>query len=123
MTTVTDTSPNGEGKDKDKKSKPEKIKRYDLRFVRNAPVQGRSDARLKALAAAGEKLLQDPRVGTRWITSALVAQEAGSSIGTFYRYFPHINDLIDYVWPNRRDTVMKPKKSKKKAKDKQHKDS
>ena len=121
MTTVTDASPDGE--EKGKKSKPKKIKRYDERFLKMVPTQQRSRDRLKELTTAAEELFADPRYGRERTTTALIAERAGAAIGTVYRYFDDIVAILNYVWPNRRDKVMKPKKPKKKAKDAQPKDS
>ena len=58
----------------------------DKRLLRNAPVQARSAARLEALLDATAAVLDD--VGMERLTTALVAERAGASIGTVYRYFP-----------------------------------
>lgn len=58
----------------------------EKRLLRNAPVQARSAARLTALLDATASVLAD--VGMERLTTALVAERAGASIGTVYRYFP-----------------------------------
>lgn len=58
----------------------------DMRLLRNAPVQARSAARLTALLDATASVLDE--VGMERLTTALVAERAGASIGTVYRYFP-----------------------------------
>ncbi|MFC0678253.1 TetR/AcrR family transcriptional regulator [Lysobacter korlensis] len=58
----------------------------EKRLLRNAPVQARSAARLAALLDAAASTLDD--VGMERLTTALVAERAGASIGTVYRYFP-----------------------------------
>ena len=55
-------------------------------LLRNAPVQARSAARLTALLDATASVLAE--VGMERLTTALVAERAGASIGTVYRYFP-----------------------------------
>ncbi|MDQ4137690.1 MAG: TetR family transcriptional regulator [Actinomycetota bacterium] len=58
----------------------------EKRLLRNAPVQARSAARLAALLDAAASVLEE--VGMERLTTALVAERAGASIGTVYRYFP-----------------------------------
>jgi len=53
---------------------------------RNEPVQARSAARLEGLLDAAAAVVQD--IGYERLTTAMVAEKAGSSIGTVYRYFP-----------------------------------
>lgn len=54
--------------------------------LRNEPVQARSTARLAALLAAAAAVVDE--VGFERMTTAMVAESAGASIGTIYRYFP-----------------------------------
>lgn len=54
--------------------------------LRNAPVQARSTARLTALLDAAARVVDE--VGCERLTTAMVAERAGASIGTVYRYFP-----------------------------------
>lgn len=56
------------------------------RLLRHAPVQARSAARLTTLLDATASVLAE--VGMERLTTALVAERAGASIGTVYRYFP-----------------------------------
>lgn len=59
----------------------------DSRVVlRNEPVQARSTARLTALLNAAAEIADE--VGFERLTTAMVAERAGASIGTVYRYFP-----------------------------------
>lgn len=68
--------------------------RYDLEEVlsggsaplRNEPVQVRSTARLSALLDAAAQAIQE--IGYERLTTAMVAERSGASIGTVYRYFP-----------------------------------
>ncbi len=56
------------------------------RTLRNEPVQARSAARLTALLDATAEVLDE--VGYERLTTAMIAERAGASIGTVYRYFP-----------------------------------
>ena len=55
-------------------------------LIRNEPVQARSAARLTALLDAAAAVVDE--IGYERITTAMVAERAGASIGTVYRYFP-----------------------------------
>jgi len=55
-------------------------------LLRNAPVQARSTARLTSLLDAAAAVVDES--GYERLTTAMVAERAGSSIGTVYRYFP-----------------------------------
>jgi AcrR family transcriptional regulator len=54
--------------------------------LRNEPVQARSTARLTALLDAAAGAIDE--FGYERLTTAMVAERAGASIGTVYRYFP-----------------------------------
>ena len=54
--------------------------------LRNEPVQARSTARLTALLDAAAAIIDE--IGFERLTTAMVAERAGASIGTVYRYFP-----------------------------------
>ena len=54
--------------------------------IRNEPVQARSTARLSSLLDAAAAAVQE--IGYERLTTAMVAERAGASIGTVYRYFP-----------------------------------
>lgn len=54
--------------------------------LRNEPVQARSTARLTALLDAAAQVVDE--IGFERLTTAMVAERAGASIGTVYRYFP-----------------------------------
>lgn len=54
--------------------------------LRNEPVQARSTARLAALLDAAAAVVAE--IGYERLTTAMVAERAGASIGTVYRYFP-----------------------------------
>jgi hypothetical protein len=51
---------------------------------------------------AGRQVLR--RLGRDRFTTQDVAVEAQMSIGTVYRYFCSREDLLDHLWPDRRDT-------------------
>ncbi|WP_166873142.1 TetR/AcrR family transcriptional regulator [Salinibacterium sp. ZJ450] len=55
-------------------------------LIRNEPVQARSTARLTALLDAAASVID--KIGYERLTTAMVADGAGASIGTVYRYFP-----------------------------------
>ena len=55
-------------------------------LLRNEPVQARSTARLTALLDAAAASIDAK--GFERLTTAMVAERAGASIGTVYRYFP-----------------------------------
>lgn len=55
-------------------------------LLRHEPVQARSNARLAALLDAAALTIDT--VGYERLTTAMVAEHAGASIGTVYRYFP-----------------------------------
>ncbi|HWH25654.1 MAG TPA: TetR/AcrR family transcriptional regulator [Pseudolysinimonas sp.] len=55
-------------------------------LIRNEPVQARSTARLAALLDAAAEVISE--IGYERLTTAMVAERAGASIGTVYRYFP-----------------------------------
>jgi AcrR family transcriptional regulator len=54
--------------------------------IRVEPIQQRSAARLTALLDAAAEVVDE--VGFDRITTAMVAERAGASIGTVYRYYP-----------------------------------
>ncbi len=54
--------------------------------LRNEPVQARSAARLGTLLDAAAAVVDE--IGFERLTTAMVAERAGASIGTVYRYFP-----------------------------------
>lgn len=57
-----------------------------IALIRNEPVQARSTARLAALLDAAAQVIHE--IGYERLTTAMVAERAGASIGTVYRYFP-----------------------------------
>jgi len=57
-----------------------------IAMIRNEPVQARSTARLAALLDAAAHVVDE--IGYERLTTAMVAERAGASIGTVYRYFP-----------------------------------
>jgi AcrR family transcriptional regulator len=54
--------------------------------LRNEPVQARSTARLVTLLDSAAAVIDE--IGYERLTTAMVAERAGASIGTVYRYFP-----------------------------------
>lgn len=67
--------------------------------LRNKPLQDRSRQRLAEIRTAARQVLEE--VGRDRFTSQLVADRAGCSIGTFYRYFEDRVALLDDLYPNR----------------------
>ena len=69
-------------------SKPEVVEHSldGLHPLRNEPVQARSTARLAQLLDAAAAIVDE--IGYERLTTAMVADRAGASIGTVYRYFP-----------------------------------
>lgn len=57
-----------------------------LAVLRNEPVQARSTARLTSLLDSAAAVIDE--IGYERLTTAMIADRAGSSIGTVYRYFP-----------------------------------
>jgi AcrR family transcriptional regulator len=55
-------------------------------LVRTEPIQERSAARIDALLDAAAEVVDE--IGFDRLTTAMVADRAGASIGTVYRYFP-----------------------------------
>lgn len=55
-------------------------------LLRNEPVQARSSLRLTGLLDAAASIIDE--IGFERLTTAMVAERAGASIGTVYRYFP-----------------------------------
>jgi AcrR family transcriptional regulator len=64
-----------------------------LPHLRNEPIQARSAARLSALLDAAAAAVDE--VGVDRLTTALVAERSGASIGTVYRYFPDRVAVLD----------------------------
>ena len=67
--------------------------------VRNEPMQARSRVRLTTIEAAAREVIA--REGRDAFTTADVAEEAGCSIGTVYRYFTDRVDILNHLYPNR----------------------
>lgn len=58
----------------------------DVVELRNEPTQSRSRETLDRILVAAEKVLED--VGPEHATSRLIAETAGVSVGSLYRFFP-----------------------------------
>jgi len=67
--------------------------------LRNSPVQARSVDRLATILDAARQVLEE--VGRDRLTTGMVAEAAGCSIGTLYRYFPDRVAVLDAIAPNR----------------------
>ncbi len=65
---------------------PTEVASDGIVLLRNEPVQARSTARLASLLDAAAAIIDE--IGYERLTTAMVAERAGASIGTVYRYFP-----------------------------------
>ena len=72
--------------------------------LRNEPVQARSAARLEALLDAAASIVDE--IGFERLTTAMVAERAGASIGTVYRYFPDRIALLQALGARNFDRVI-----------------
>jgi len=72
--------------------------------LRNSPVQARSTARLTALLDAAARVVDE--IGFERLTTAMVADRAGASIGTVYRYFPDRITLLQALGARNLDRVL-----------------
>jgi AcrR family transcriptional regulator len=72
--------------------------------LRNEPVQARSTARLTALLDAAAAIVDE--IGFERLTTAMVAERAGASIGTVYRYFPDRIALLQALGARNLDRVL-----------------
>ncbi|CAN5128498.1 hypothetical protein BH11ACT4_BH11ACT4_25840 [soil metagenome] len=72
--------------------------------LRNEPVQARSTARLAALLDAAATIVDE--VGYERLTTAMVSERAGASIGTVYRYFPDRIALLQALGARNLDRVL-----------------
>lgn len=71
--------------------------------IRVEPVQARSTARVNALLDAAAATMHDH--GYEQLTTAMVAERAGASIGTVYRYFPDRVAVLQAVASRNLDLV------------------
>jgi AcrR family transcriptional regulator len=78
----------------------------DGEVIRHAPQQARARASVEKIEDATRQLLRDPKIGRDRFTTAQVAELAGLSIGTIYRYFADRTRLLEHVWSDRQDIVM-----------------
>ncbi len=69
--------------------------------LRKIPIQSRSWKRVEELEEAARKVLRT--IGREKFSLQDIADEAGCSIGTVYRYFKDPIDVLEKVWPNRQD--------------------
>jgi len=78
---------------------------HDARIpLRNEPVQARSTARLAALLDAAAAVVNE--IGYERLTTAMVAEGAGASIGTVYRYFPDRIALLQALGARNLDRLL-----------------
>lgn len=72
--------------------------------LRNEPVQARSTARLAGLLDAAAAVIDE--LGYERLTTAMVAERAGASIGTVYRYFPDRIAVLQALGARNLDRVL-----------------
>lgn len=72
--------------------------------LRNEPVQARSAARLTGLLDAAAAVIDE--LGYERLTTAMVAERAGASIGTVYRYFPDRIAVLQALGARNLDRVL-----------------
>lgn len=72
--------------------------------LRNEPVQARSTARLAGLLDAAAAVIDE--IGYERLTTAMVAERAGASIGTVYRYFPDRIAVLQALGARNLDRVL-----------------
>lgn len=72
--------------------------------LRNEPVQARSTARLGTLLDAAAAIVDE--VGYERLTTAMVSERAGASIGTVYRYFPERIALLQALGARNLERVL-----------------
>lgn len=65
--------------------------------IRTTPVQSRANVTLDKIETAAKEVLAE--VGRDRITTGMVAERAGVSIGTLYRYFEDRVALLDAIQP------------------------
>lgn len=68
----------------------------DEKAARSSPQQARAQATLEAIAKAAVSIISE--VGTAALTTARIAERAGVSIGTLYRYFPDKKAILLKVY-------------------------
>src|SRR3954447_8939729 len=73
-------------------------------LLRNEPVQARSAARLSSLLDAAAEVVEE--IGYERLTTAMVAERAGASIGTVYRYFPDRIAVLQALGARNLDRVL-----------------
>ena len=69
---------------------------------------------LSIIATTAQEVLSDPMVGRdKFTMQAVIDRISGGHptgrempVGTIYRYFKNRLDLLDFVWPDRRDTFL-----------------
>ena len=78
---------------------------HDIRIpLRNEPMQARSTARLATLLDAAAAIVDE--IGFERLTTAMVADRAGASIGTVYRYFPDRITLLQALGARNLERVL-----------------
>lgn len=76
----------------------------EVPLLRNPPVQARSRATLDTIRRAAIELYNDPEVGRDSITTQMVVDRTGLSVGTVYRYWRNRLAMLDDIAPDRDHT-------------------
>lgn len=80
----------------------------EANMLRNEPVQLRSAATLAKLEAAAIAMIAEH--GRDGFTTKHIADHAGVSIGTSYRYFVDRKAVLDWVYPDHVEGLGEPRK-------------
>lgn len=72
-------------------------------MTRALPLQRRAVTRLEQINTAAQVVIAT--VGRDAFTTAHIAAEAGCSIGTVYRYYKSRVDVLDALYPRRREAL------------------
>lgn len=80
----------------------------EANLLRNEPVQLRSAATLAKLEAAAIAMIAEH--GRDGFTTKHIADHAGVSIGTSYRYFVDRKAVLDWVYPDHVEGLGEPRK-------------
>lgn len=72
-------------------------------MTRHEPIQARGKLRLKKMTDTARELVLEH--GREYVTTAMIAESCGASIGTVYRYFDDMHDVLAVVQPIHRHGV------------------
>ena len=86
-----------------------KLAESEANMLRNEPVQLRSAATLAKLEASAVAMIAQH--GRDGFTTKHIADHAGVSIGTSYRYFVDRKAVLDWVYPDHVEGLGEPRKA------------